>query len=58
VETRTWGGDICGNSATGSNGIDIAPASTITMDTTIASFGRSIKVSLIIRRRYWGEVSW
>ena len=43
VVTFTVGGVMSGIDATGSSGIEIAPASTMTMETTIAMIGRFTK---------------
>jgi hypothetical protein len=41
--TLTVGGEICGNWANGSTKIEIAPANVMTMDSTAAKIGRSMK---------------
>jgi hypothetical protein len=41
--TRTVGGDTCGNCATGNVNTATPPANVITMDSTAAKIGRSMK---------------
>ena len=46
--TTTSGGEMAGNSPTGSNGMEISPLRTITTDTTMASLGRLMNVAEIM----------
>ena len=54
AETTTEGGVICGNRATGSSRNAMAPASVMTIASTVAKIGRSMKKLLtkrVARRR-------